>query len=197
MRSMPMLRDTASGLTRTDPTVVPDVCDRPCGQMPGQLKRHRFLGMQQLKSGRRAIEGSSVHKGRFEVTTPFGVCAGLCAWPSCSAARYYFAGLPSKLKARRCWRATDQGARPVRCRLSAAYCVSIIDFNYNTVSNLKTIGVIECQRVSNSVKPLIFLEHPLKIFAKIPQCLECQECQRGLRARGVFFRFYSNVSAEK
>jgi hypothetical protein len=28
VRSMPMLRDAASGLTGTDPTAVPEVCDR-------------------------------------------------------------------------------------------------------------------------------------------------------------------------
>jgi hypothetical protein len=58
-------------------------CLRPPGrgQCRGQLKRHMFWGMQQLNYGRRAIEGSSVHKGRFHVTlsraieTGFGVGA--------------------------------------------------------------------------------------------------------------------------
>jgi hypothetical protein len=44
VRSMPMLRDTASGLTETDPIVVPEVCDRRCGQMPGTIKEAQISG---------------------------------------------------------------------------------------------------------------------------------------------------------
>jgi hypothetical protein len=45
VRSMPMLRDTASGLTKTDPIVVPKVCDRlGRGQMPGTIKEAQVSG---------------------------------------------------------------------------------------------------------------------------------------------------------
>jgi hypothetical protein len=39
VRSMPMLRDAACGLTGTDTIAVPKVCDRlGSGQMPGTIK---------------------------------------------------------------------------------------------------------------------------------------------------------------
>jgi hypothetical protein len=45
VRSMPMLRDAASGLTRTDTTAVPKVCDRlGRGQMPGTIKEAQISG---------------------------------------------------------------------------------------------------------------------------------------------------------
>jgi hypothetical protein len=74
--SMPMLLDAASGLTRTDPPSFPKFATAWCGQMPGtiKLKRHRFRGMQQLKSGRRAAGGSSVDKRRFDSEVTLSTC---------------------------------------------------------------------------------------------------------------------------
>jgi hypothetical protein len=64
VRSIRTLREAASDLREIVLTAVPEVCDRlGTVKCRGQLKRLRFRGMQQLKSGRRAIEGSSVHKG--------------------------------------------------------------------------------------------------------------------------------------
>jgi hypothetical protein len=42
VRRLPMLRDAASGLTKTDPIVVPEVCAAWCGQKAGTIKSTGF-----------------------------------------------------------------------------------------------------------------------------------------------------------